>query len=636
MITRRTLLALMGSTMLPRISAVAAEVVDPDPLKARVAEGVLPPLAERLPKVPRVVPLDGTDGGVAGRHGGMVKMLIASQRDIRYMPINGYSRLIGFDRHFNFQPDLLERYEVEGERIFTFHLRPGHRWSDGSPFTTEDFRYVWEDMFHDKELHKGGIPTVLRVKGKEPVFEVIDEVTVRYSWEDPNPDFLAELASPVATRLMLPAAYLKQFHHKYQTPERLAALIEQQRVDDWVSLHQKMSRTARPENPDLPTLDPWRATTVPPAGQFVFERNAYFHRVDGNGLQLPYIDRVVLNVGSGDLVAAKAASGESDLQFTNIDFADYTFLKSAEKRGAIKVSLWKRIQGSRVALIPNLNCTDLIWRQTMRDVRVRRALSLAINRDEINKAVFFGLGSPSANAVLPDSPLFRPEYRDAWAEFDPDRANALLDEAGLLRDGKYGLRYLSDGRPCKLIIETTAETTFDTDVLELVTDHWRRIGFRIFTHVSHRELFRQRITSGETVLALSPGLDNGVPTADMSPRELAPTNNDQIQWPLWGLHQLSGGGEGRPPEIPEAQELLDLFHQWREADTLEEREVIWHRMLSIFTQQVFTIGIVNAVPQPIVRANRLRNLPSEGLYGFDPTSYLGVYMPDTFWLEGGA
>ncbi|MCJ7997338.1 ABC transporter substrate-binding protein [Rhizobium cremeum] len=636
MITRRTLLALMGSTMLPRISAVAAEVVDPDPLKTRVAEGVLPPLAERLPKVPRVVPLDGTDGGVAGRHGGTVKMLIASQRDIRYMPINGYSRLIGFDRHFNFHPDLLERYEVEGERIFTFHLRPGHRWSDGSPFTTEDFRYVWEDMFHDKELHKGGIPTVLRVKGKEPVFEVIDEVTVRYSWEDPNPDFLAELASPVATRLMLPAAYLKQFHHKYQTPERLAALIEQQRVDDWVSLHQKMSRTARPENPDLPTLDPWRATTVPPAGQFVFERNAYFHRVDGNGLQLPYIDRVVLNVGSGDLVAAKAASGESDLQFTNIDFADYTFLKSAEKRGAIKVSLWKRIQGSRVALIPNLNCTDLIWRQTMRDVRVRRALSLAINRDEINKAVFFGLGSPSANAVLPDSPLFRPEYRDAWAEFDPDRANALLDEAGLLRDGKYGLRYLSDGRPCKLIIETTAETTFDTDVLELVTDHWRRIGFRIFTHVSHRELFRQRITSGETVLALSPGLDNGVPTADMSPRELAPTNNDQIQWPLWGLHQLSGGGEGRPPEIPEAQELLDLFHQWREADTLEEREVIWHRMLSIFTQQVFTIGIVNAVPQPIVRANRLRNLPSEGLYGFDPTSYLGVYMPDTFWLEGGA
>lgn len=635
MITRRTLLALMGSTMLPRISA-ATEVVDPDPLKTEVAEGTLPPLADRLPKVPRVVPLDGVDGTVAGRHGGTIKMLIASQRDIRYMPINSYSRLVGFDRHFNFGPDLLERYEVEGERVFTFYLRPGHRWSDGSPFTTEDFRYVWEDMFHNKELHKGGIPNVLRVQGKEPLFEVLDEFTVRYSWEDPNPDFLAELASPVATRLMLPAAYLKQFHPKYQTAERIAQLVKQQRVDGWVSLHQKMSRTARPENPDLPTLDPWRGITAPPAGQFVFERNAYFHRVDGNGLQLPYIDRVVLNVSSGDLVAAKAAAGESDLQLTNIDFADYTFLKSAEKRGAIKVSLWKRIQGSRAALIPNLNCSDLIWRQTMRDVRVRRALSLAINRDEVNKAVFFGLGSPSANSILPESPLFRPEYRDAWATFDPDQANALLDEAGLVRDGEYGIRYLPDGRPCKLIIETTAETTFDTDVLELVTDHLWRIGFRIFTHVSHRELFRQRITSGETILALSPGLDNGVPTADMSPRELAPTNDDQIQWPLWGLHHLSGGGDGRPPDIPEAQALLDLFHEWREADAHDERVEIWHRMLSIFTQQVFTIGIVNAVPQPIVRSNRLRNLPNEGLYGFDPTSYLGVYMPDTFWLEGGA
>ena len=56
-------------------------------------------------------------------------------------------------------------------------------------------------------------------------------------------------------------------------------------------------------------------------------------------------------------------------------------------------------------------------------------------------------------------------------------------------------------------------------------------------------------------------------------------------------------------------------------------------MLSIYTDQVFSIGTVNQTLQPIVRSARLRNVPEEGLYGFDPTSYLGIYKPATFWLE---
>ncbi|MBB4955763.1 peptide/nickel transport system substrate-binding protein [Agrobacterium vitis] len=638
MMTRRHALALLSATFLARsVPALAAQGVgrEPDSLKDAVAAGKLPPMAERLPKVPRVISLSGPDLA-PGRYGGSARMLIGGQRDIRYMPIICYSRLIGYDLHFNFQPDILERFEVVEERIFTFHLREGHRWSDGSPFTAEDFRYVWEDMFHDKELYLGGIPTVFRVNDKEPVFEVLDALTVRYTWDDPNPDFLAELASPVATRLMMPASYLKTYHRKYQKPDKLAKLIEKKGVQDWAALHQKMSRSVRPENPDLPTLDAWMNTTKPPAGQFVFERNPFYHRVDENGLQLPYLDRMVLGVGSGDLVAAKTGTGESDLQFTNLDFTDYTFLKNAEKRFPIKVDLWKRTQGSRIALMPNLNCKDPVWRALLRDVRVRRAMSLAINRDEINKAVFFGLAQPSANTVLPESPLFRPEYRDAYAIYDVDQANALLQEAGMVREGSRGIRTLPDGRPATLIVETTGDGGFDSDVLELMADQWYKIGIRVFVHVAHRELFRRRITGGETVMAVWGGLDNAIPTADMSPRELAPTSDEQLQWPLWGLHTLSGGGDGRAPDLHEAKALLDLFYEWRRSDTLEERTAIWHQMLSLYTSQVFTIGIVNGGLQPVVRARKLRNLPDKGLYGFDPTSYLGVYRPDTFWFDEDA
>jgi peptide/nickel transport system substrate-binding protein len=630
MMLRRHLLALLAGTLVSRPSLAAYS--QSDFVEKMSPKQPLPPVDQRLPKVPRVINL-AEKGLAPGRYGGTVRMLIGGQRDIRYMPIFSYSRLVGYDRDLNLEADILERFEVEDERVFTFHLREGHRWSDGSPFTAEDFRYVWEDVFHVKDLARGGPPATLLVNGKHPRFEVIDERTVRYSWDEPNPDFLTDQASPSPTRLMFPSAYLKQFHAKYQTKALLDQYIAKYRVQDWGALHQTVSRTVRPENPDLPTLDAWRNRTNPPSEQFLFERNPYYHRVDETGQQLPYVDRILLGVSSSDLIAAKTGTGESDLQVTNLDFADYTFLKNAEQRYPIKVNLWKQTRGSRIALIPNLNCKDEVWRKVLQDVRVRGALSLAINRGEINKAVFYGLAKESANSILPDSPLFKPEYRDAWSAFDLARAKALLDEAGLPMDEETGMRLLPDGRPATIIVESTGEYAFETDVLELLTDQWRQVGIKIFLHVAQRELLRRRVKSGDTIMSVGQGLDNGVPTPDMSPKELAPTSDDQLQWPLWGLHALSGGHDGRPPDLPEAMKLLELMDEWRAAADTPQRAEAWHKMLSVFTEQVFTIGIVNSTLQPVVHSTYLRNMPAEALYGFDPTSYLGVYLPDAFWYE---
>lgn len=633
MIKRRHVLGLLAGSLIPVRSFAAYQ--DSDYFKTVKGPEPLPPVEERLPKVPRVVKLN-EGGKAAGRHGGTVRMLIGGQRDIRYMPINSYARLVGYDEHLQLQPDLVESYEVSQDRIFTFHLREGHRWSDGSEFTADDFRYVWDDMFHNKKLYKGGVPAGLKVNDKPPRFQVLDRLTIRYSWDDPNPDFMADIASPSPVRLMHPAAYLKQFHANYQDKDKLASLIKEQGVEDWVALHQKMSRTVRPENPDLPTLDAWRPRTAPPAGRFVFERNPYYHRVDENGLQLPYIDRILMDVSSSDLIAAKTGTGESELQFSNLDFADYTFLKNAEQRYPLTVDLWKRIQGTRVCLMPNLNCKDEVWRKLWWDVRVRRALSLAINRREINKAAFFGLARESSNTILPESPLFKAEYREAWSAYDPALASKLLDEAGLDRRGSSGERLLPDGRSARIIIETAGENTVESDVLELIRDHWYEVGIKIFVRVSQRELLRRRVKGGETIMTVAQGLDNGVPTADMSPKELAPTSDDQMHWPLWGLYHQSANNDGHPPELPEALMLYKLFSNWRAAGDHETRERIWHEMLNLYTDQVFTIGTVNATLQPVVHSSRLRNIPKDGLYGFDPMSYLGVYMPDTFWYDDHA
>jgi peptide/nickel transport system substrate-binding protein len=579
--------------------------------------------------MPRIVKV-ASMGRQPGKHGGTVRTLIGSQKDIRLMTIYGYARLVGYDETLTLQPDILESFTSEEDRVFTFRLREGHKWSDGSLLTSEDFRYCWEDIINNEDL--GGVDTALMVDGKGPVFEVVDTLTVRYTWHAPNPDFLPKLAAPQALSLVVPAAYLKQFHKNYQDEAKLEELMKQNKAKKWTSLHIRMARQYRPENPDLPTLDPWRNTTKPPAEQFVFERNPFFHRVDENGLQLPYIDRFVLNVSSSSIIPAKTGAGESDLQAINLDFTDYAFLKDAEKRYPVKVSLWKKTLGSRLALLPNQNTGDAVWRPLLRDVRVRRALSLAIDRREINMAVFYGLATPSADTVLPESPLFRPEYAQAWIKHDPGQANALLDEAGLSLRDDDGIRILPDGRPAQIIIESAGESTLETDVLELVADHWRNVGLALFIRNSQRDVFRSRALAGQIMMSIWSGIDNGVPTADMNPGQLAPTADDQLQWPVWGAHYVSHGEIGEAPDMPEAAELMRLLKEWRHTVTTPERAAIWHKMLSIYTQQVFSIGIVNATQQPILATTRLRNLPKEALYGFDPTCYFGVYMPDTFWL----
>ena len=176
-------------------SALALDYKETPLFADRVAKRELPPVAERLPRTPIVVDL-AASGRQVGRPGGEVVSLVSRARDIRYLSASAYSRLVGYDQGLQLRPDLLERIEVEGGRVFTMTLREGHRWSDGAPFTTEDFRYYWQDVAQNKDLSPAGLPDFMTIEGRGPRFEVLDGRTVRYSWDEPNPRFLPALAQP--------------------------------------------------------------------------------------------------------------------------------------------------------------------------------------------------------------------------------------------------------------------------------------------------------------------------------------------------------------------------------------------------------------------------------------------------------
>jgi len=605
---------------------------DPPWLAERVSNGELPPLAQRLPREPRVIALD-EPGLSPGRYGGDLNLLMGRAKDIRMLVVYGYSRLVGYDRAYRLVPDILEKFEVEEGRSFTLHLRKGHRWSDGEPFTAEDFRYYWEDIATNEDLASFGPPAVLLVDGEAPKFEIIDETTVRYTWSRPNPFFLPALAGARPETIYAPSHYMKQFHARYTDVDKLEALAKEEGRRNWASVHIDRFRPYKNTNPDLPTLQPWKNTTAPPSQRFVFERNPYFHRVDASGRQLPYIDRVIVTIADGKLIPAKTGAGESDLQARHLHFSDYTFLKKSEERTDNKISLWDTTKGAHIALYPNLNVEDAAWRELMRDPRFRHALSLGINRSEINQVIYYGLAREGNDTVFPTCPLYEPEYSTRWAQYDPHKANALLDALGLTERNDDGIRLLPDGRPMEIVVETAGEDTEQVDVLQMIATTWRKLGVKLYSKPLQREVFRNRIYSGQTLISVWGGIENGLPVADMSPHELAPTRQDQYQWPKWGQFHETGGSVGEPPDLPAAKELMRLYEEWMLESSTEKREQIWKRMLEIRAEHTFTIGIVAGVPQPVVVNKKLRNVPDKGVYNWDPGAHFGIYRPDTFWFE---
>ncbi|MGU3536667.1 ABC transporter substrate-binding protein [Methylobacterium sp. A54F] len=628
-ISRRSLLAGLAALGLPVRAGAAAP--EPPLLSPLVSAGKLPPTVDRLPAKPFVTDMAAL-GRRSGQPGGTIRTLIARARDVRYLSVYGYTRLVGYDPDLRLRADVLEGYDVEGGR-FTFRLRPGHRWSDGQPFTTEDFRYWWEDVANDKDLSPGGPPDFMLVEGKPPTVEILDPLTIRYAWDRPNPRFLPNLAAPRDPLIYRPAHYLKGVHPRYAGREAVEAKAKAQKLRGWAALHNRLDDMFELNNPDCPTLQAWRPMTRAPATRFAFERNPYYHRADAAGCQLPYLDRIVMDVASTGLLVAKTNAGEADLMFRGLTMSDIPNLKEGEAAHDYRTRLWSAARGSEIALYPNLTTQDPVWRALNRDVRYRRALSRAIDRRTLNNTLLFGLGTEGNDTVVPESPFFTPELRSLHATYDPDEASRLLDAVGLTgRDGA-GIRLMPDGRPLEIVCESDGEASLVLDGLLLIGEFWREVGVKLVVKPQERTNLRRRSLAGLTVMVAAQGLDLAVPTAIMPPRELSPQQPDHYSWPRWSLNVESHGASGEPCDVPEARRLLDLGRAWADTDDEARQGEIWREMLLNHAEYQWTIGTVAGALQPVVAGNHLANVPDKALYAWEPTALIGNQRIDTFFWD---
>ncbi|MEM9097701.1 MAG: ABC transporter substrate-binding protein [Pseudomonadota bacterium] len=599
-----------------------------------VAAGELPPITERIPSEPLISDLEAR-GREPGLNGGMIRMFVSRAKDVRYMAAYGYARLIGYAADYSLQPDLLKDYRLEeGGKRLVLVLREGHKWSDGAPFTTEDFRYWWEDIAMNEEASPAGPPVEMLVDGQPPMVEVIDEVTISYTWTAPNPRLLPALAQARPVYIYRPSHFMKKYHKDYADPEKLKESMGE-KYRTWAELHNRKDNLYKFDNPKLPVLQPWYNTSKKNGQRYVLRRNPFYHRIDPNGRQLPYVDQVELEVAASGLIPLKASNGEAGLQTRSLGFADAPVLKKNAAEYGFKTRLWRSGYASEVAIYPNLTYLDPVWRDLMRDVRFRRALSLGISRKMINKVLYFGLAAERGVAPLEESPFFNEDQATAWTQFDLGQANALLDEIGLTKRNSAGIRLLPDGRPMEIVLETAGERREVADTLELVVATWSKLGIRLLVRPLDRDILRNRAYAGRSMMVAWYGWNNGVPTPRAAPFELAPVDQSNFTWPKWGQFYQTKGEMGAPPDVAEAARLLELFEAWSSAYSDEEKMAAWNEMLAIHADQVFVIGTVSRAPMPVVAASTLMNVPDEGLYAWDPGAQLGIHRMDEFFFEGG-
>ncbi len=608
-------------------------------LAKQVAEGKLPPVEDRLPEEPLVIPTIER----IGQYGGTWKRGFMGPIDRQNIDRIIHDHLIYYDLDgFTLMPHIVKGWETsEDGTTFTFYLRKGMKWSDGKPFTADDFVFAYEDLTMNDELNPAKA-AYMKVAGQLCRINKLDDYTVRYTFHQPNFSFIEKAASlTIAGQsarqyncpLYAPRHYLKQFLPKYLSSEEMDRKVEALGMESWVALFIRMSRLH--ENPDLPVVGPWKTVTPITGDVFSLERNPYYFAVDPEGNQLPYIDRIKMNmVEDIEVFNMRLITGAVDMQHRHVLIDKVPVLKAAAKKENYRVLLWLGLGGSEAAIFVNQTWQgDPEIEKWLRNRDFRIALSLGIDREEINESIFLGIGEPRPFVTLPGNRFYPgPEYEKKYAERDLVKANAILDRIGLERKGKNGYRLRTDNKEPLIITLAVLSRTFLNweGIGELVVNHWKNIGINLHLKVEERSLFSRRTYANEQQLSMF-----GPAAVDpwAYPRITVPITREAHFAPEVGIWYESDGKKGIAP-TGGLKQLLDIFDQGNSVP-VENRIELGKELWRVHAENLYAIGIIGNSPAyngVVVVKNNFRNVPD-----IAPNSSAhqnpGIARPEQFFFE---
>ena len=584
----------------------------------------LPPVEERLPNDPVVV----VPMGPIGRYGGTARI---TRNEWLTFPNVESPMTISADMR-TFLPNLAGSWSVSPDgRAITLRLRPGIKWSDGVPLSSDDFLFVFNDLWLNKEYSP---VTDRNVIGGRAV--KVDDLTFSYVFETPSPLFVNLLAQ-YGNFLIAPKHYYRDFHPAYVDREVLNERIQEMGYISWMAFIFACMRGQIEQSVDAPTLDAFRMVYRSPT-LARYERNPYYFKIDPAGHQLPYIDAVESKViDNKEVITAMASTGQLDFSAYELRTQDIPLLKLGERTGEIRVLVWNRIHSSDVVIQPNYNHEDKRLRALYWDRRFRRALSLAINRPEMNAIIYFGRGTPRQVTAHPSSSYFEPAFARAYTDYDPVTAKELLDAIGLEDRNGDGLREYPDGTPLTITLEFIDWETPKAITLELVATYWREAGIDLRLKVVDSNLQSARAQAGDmqmTVWHADRVTDILLP---LQPDWWVPRRAgwDMAMWNDWARWYQTDGrlGEEPPPVMRQLQAWSDEMRV-----TMDEsrRIALGKKILASNAENVWCIGTVGLAPHPVVVTRRLRGIPPKAIWGWDNRWTLSYHPATWYFDETGA
>jgi peptide/nickel transport system substrate-binding protein len=304
-------------------------------------------------------------------------------------------------------------------------------------------------------------------------------------------------------------------------------------------------------------------------------------------------------------------AGSYDFVCLALSVKNFKTYKEAEAKGGFRTLTWKSGKGAEMLFNFNMNYPDEVWRKVFSDVRFRRAMSVALNRAEMNEVLFFGLGTPAQMTAHTTSRAYKEEYAKAWAQYDPDLANKLLDEMGLTMDPATKLRKLSNGQPMQ--IQFDWNNTQSTALMEMCVEYWKKIGVQVDYKPVLRPVLRPKIYANQMMMS-SWGGDEVLDTLlARRPKWFTPHYGDEGTWaPNWGKWYFTKGKEGEEPPA-DIKALYDAMDQYAATDDVKYVD----QLLKSQADNVWNVGTVADAPVPMIFSKDLKNVPETEYWVWD-------------------
>jgi peptide/nickel transport system substrate-binding protein len=578
-----------------------------------VATGELPPVEERLPENPLVIPV--TDS--IGVYGGTLHRGFLGPSDY-----NNYVRVV-YDGLVRFSPDggsiqprLLESWESSDDfTTWTLHLRKGAKWSDGQPFTADDIMFWYEDVLLNPDLTPSIPKWMQSADGTTAVVSKVDDYTISWAYTSPNTTLMMELANQdggdKSYAVFLPAHYLKQFHAKYADAAELEKMVADASFKTWGELFATRKNPA--ENPDRPVMAAWKPVTRVSDEVLVLQRNPYFVGVDPEGNQLPYIDEIQFKFFQDTQALNLAAiAGELDLQERHIIMGNYPVFKENEAAGKYKVITWPTFGGSDAAITFNQTYNkDPIVAELIQTKDFRVALSSAIDREEIKEAGSLGLGDARQPVPAPWHPYYPgDEVAYRYTEYNPDMANEMLDAIGLTERDAERFRLNKDGKQFSIELSVVPAFANWPDVAQMVAADWQAVGVRTIVQVRERAMHFEMRDANEIVTEIWNEDTTGFPFTG-APKFDPRSQPGLALAPLMRQWKQTNGAQGVEP-TPELARIMDIIDEGKTVGT-EQQIALAKELFDIWTEQCYEIGTVGLTPLVqgvVVINNNLMNVPT--------------------------